>query len=420
MVNAEKSLLSLLMKNGDLIKEVALEKEYFKEYGHQLVFTAMKELDEKNEPIDIVSVKTQLGQDIQSLGGHTFLTDLFKSIANEKNFKTYEKYIVNDYKVREAKRMSGDFKSISSSKDIDKLQEVVADLSILLEKGEQKEFDLGTVLDAIETEVNEEKELIRGVPTGFSKLDIMLEGLNEQDLIIIGARPSVGKTAFALGITQNIVYRPEHFLNFFSLEMSDKSLLYRIICSLKKIDSYKMKNPVKRFNSDDWAAYRSAQAIISHWKDNFAIFDQSKTTVQDIRSKVKQNLRRYPDKRHVVVIDYLTLVQGTGRKERHLEVGEITRNLKRLARDLNVSVVLLAQLSRSLEQRQDKRPILSDLRDSGEIEQDADKILFLHRDDYHDRDLNDNTIEIIVAKNRNGTLGTVKLKFLKEYQRFEN
>jgi replicative DNA helicase len=418
-ISAERSLLSCIIKNGDLIKEVALETEHFKELSNQLIFTAMKELDEKSEPIDIVSIRTQLGQGVSTIGGHQTLTDLVNSLSKEENFKTYEKYILDDYKVREAKKLSQSFNEIHSSKDMKSLQEVVADLSVLLEKGEQKSFDLTELLYDIENDVNTEKADISGVPTGFYGLDLYLDGLAEQELTIIGARPSMGKTAFALGMTKNIVLYKENFLNFFSLEMSDKSLLYRIICSLVEIDSYKIKNPMKRFNKEDWDKYRKAQMVIANWKETFAIHDQSKITIQDIRSKVKQNIRRFPKKRHVVVIDYLTLIQGSGRRERHLEVGEISRNLKRMARDLNVHVVLLAQLSRALEQRKDKRPILSDLRDSGEIEQDADKILFLHRDDYHERDQEDNKMEIIIAKNRNGSLGTVDLKFIKEYQRFE-
>jgi replicative DNA helicase len=162
-----------------------------------------------------------------------------------------------------------------------------------------------------------------------------------------------------------------------------------------------------------------AQGIVSNFKSNLAIYDKSKVTVQEIRSKVKQSIRRFPDKRHLVIIDYLTLIQGSGRKERHLEVGEISRNLKRLARDLKVPVLLLSQLSRGVEQRQDKRPLLSDLRDSGVIEQDADKILFLHRDDYYDKDTeNKNIIEVIASKNRNGSVGKVDLGFIKEYNQF--
>lgn len=419
MHEAEQSYLSCIIKKGDLIKEAALDPNHFNLLEHQTIFTAMKELDSKNQPIDIVSISTQIGQDILLIGGIKFLSDLYNSITNIDNFKTYEKYILDNFKIRKVKELTNDLRNIHSSKDIDKLNEMISEANVVLEQGEQKDFDLIDVLTEIEYEANEERADISGVPTGFSHLDIVLDGLKEEELTILGARPSVGKTAFSLALTQNILSRG-HFVNFFSLEMSAKSLLYRMICSIGEINSMKMKNPRKRFNQEDWTTYRRVQTIIEKWKESLAIFDQSKTTVQDIRSKAKQRLRKFPDKRQVIIIDYLTLVQGNGRRERHLEIGEITRNLKRLARDLNVSIVLLSQLSRAVEQRKDKRPILSDLRDSGEIEQDADKILFLHRDDYYDRDKENNIVEVVVAKNRNGSLGTVELEFDKQYQKFRS
>jgi replicative DNA helicase len=195
-----------------------------------------------------------------------------------------------------------------------------------------------------------------------------------------------------------------------------------MICSVGGIHAMKMKNPKKRFNDADWTKYSQAQAVVSRMKDKLMIVDDSGVNIQTIRSKVNKSLRDIPDKKHLVVIDYLTLIHGSGRKERHLEVGEISRNLKRMAKDLKIPVIVLAQLNRSLEQRKDKRPMLSDLRDSGEIEQDADKVLFLHREDYYDTEKKDEEvvpIEVIVAKNRNGSLGKVEMKFKKTLQQFE-
>lgn len=421
MVSAEQSLLACILKKGDLIQEVSLQPIHFSKLEHQIIFTAMKEIDSKNDPIDIVSIKMHMGQDLLMYGGTNFLADLKNSIATIENFKTYEKYILNDFKIRKTKELAKQIETFNSPKDIDDLQAVIEEVNQLLEQhSNDKEFDLADVLLEIQEDVDTPKEGVSGIPTGFTELDNVLDGLSEEELTILGARPSVGKTAISLGIANNVC-KTNHFVDFFSLEMSDKSLVTRMICSIAGINSMKMKNALKRFNSDDWTAYSAAQVVLNGYKENFAIYDNSKVTVPEIRAKVKQSIKKYPDKRHLVIIDYLTLVQGSGRRERHLEVGEITRNLKRMARELKVSVLLLSQLSRSVEQRQDKRPMLSDLRDSGEIEQDADKILFLHRDDYYDKESeNENIIDVIIAKNRNGSLGVVSLVFEKETQRFFN
>lgn len=417
----EQALLSSIIKKGDLIKEVAVQDFHFEYIPNQKIFQAMRQLENKNIPIDIISLNAELGQDLLFIGGNEYLSDIYQLYTQEENFKTYERFILENFKIRKTKELMNGLSEINGPRDIEKLNGMIAEVNELLEQGEVKEFDLSEALYEIHLDVESVKKDVNGIPTGFTDLDHTLDGLGEEELIILAARPSVGKTAFALDITTNICMSDEHFVNFFSLEMSDKSLLKRMICSVGRIDSMKMKNALKRFNDEDWNRYQKAQGIVSNFKQNLDIADQSKVTVQEIRTRVKQNQRKHPDKKHVVVIDYLTLIQGSGRKERHLEVGEISRNLKRMARDLKVPVLLLAQLNRGVEQRADKRPMLSDLRDSGEIEQDADKILFLHRDDYYDKETeNQNVIEVIASKNRNGSLGTVSLAFVKEYNKFLN
>jgi replicative DNA helicase len=418
--NNEQALLSSLMKKGDLIKEVALNEDHFDYLPHKKIFQAMRQLEKKNIPIDIVSLNTEIGNELLFIGGSDYLADLFNIMTNEDNFKTYERYVLEEYKIRKSKELLKTLDEVHTPKDLDKLNEAIAEVNELLEQGQDSEFDLIETLYDLNEDVESEKEEINGIPTGYTELDQILDGLGEEELIILGARPSVGKTAFALGVTNNVCLKG-HFVNFFSLEMSDKSLLTRMICNIGNINSMKIKNANQRFSKEDWDKYRVAQGIVAGFKDRLAIFDKSKVTVQEIRSKVKQSIRKHPNKRHLVIIDYLTLVQGSGRKERHLEVGEISRNLKRMARDLKLPIILLSQLSRGVEQRQDKRPMLSDLRDSGEIEQDADKILFLHRDDYYDKESeNKNIVEVIAAKNRNGSLGTASLAFVKEFNKFVN
>jgi replicative DNA helicase len=422
-IKSEQSLLSCILKNGDLIKEVALTENHFNKLEHKRIFTAMKSLDEKNQPIDIVSVLHEIGQDIVLIGGHNSLSVLYNMITNEDHFKTYEKYILDEYKIRESKAITQQMLEIQS-KDIDKLKDFVQQLTNIVDDGEKNTFDLTQTLTEIEEFTQRDFEGIQGIPTGFHYLDTITDGWNEEELIILAARPSMGKTAFALEIAKQALFR-KHAVDFFSLEMSDKSLITRMLCSVGEINSYKMKNPKKRFTEADYTKYRQAQAVVHRMKDKLMIVDDSGVTVQTIRSKVKQSLKEKPDKKHLVIIDYLTLIHGSGRKERHLEVGEISRNLKRLARDLQVPIIVLAQLNRALEQRKDKRPMLSDLRDSGEIEQDADKVLFLHREDYYESDKKEKEekevpVEVVIAKNRNGSLGNVGLIFKKEIQKFDN
>jgi replicative DNA helicase len=418
--NNEQALLSCLLKNGDLIKEISLKNEHFGFVPHQRIFLAMRNLEEKDIPIDIVSVNTEIGQELMFIGGSEYLGDLYSLITTEDHIKTYERFVLEEFKIRKTKELMSSLDDVQTPRDMQKLHLLVQEANELLEQNQDSEFDLIDTLVELNDDIDKDKEEVNGIPTGYPNLDRILDGLDQEELIILAARPSMGKTALALGITNNAC-QANHFVNFFSLEMSDKSLLTRMISSIGNINSMKIKNARKRFDASDWIKYQQAQGVVSGYKHNLCIDDRSKVTVQEIRSKVKQNQRKHPNKRHLVVIDYLTLIQGSGRKERHIEVGEITRNLKRLARELKVPVVVLAQLSRAVEQRQNKRPMLSDLRDSGEIEQDADKILFLYRDDYYDKESeNKNVIEVIAAKNRNGALGTVSLAFVKEYNKFVN
>lgn len=255
-----------------------------------------------------------------------------------------------------------------------------------------------------------------GFMTGFTNFDKMTGGLQRSDLIIIAARPSVGKTAFALNIGAGHC-KNDGTTHLFSLEMSTKSLLQRIISSLGRINGQKWRT--MDFSADDYDGATKAMAVIADWK--LHIYDQTRT-INDIRAVVRKAVNENPDEKHLVVIDYLQLLQTSGRYEtRNLEIGAITRELKLLAMELNIPIVLLSQLSRAVEQRQEKRPMLSDLRDSGNIEQDADIVGFLYRDDYYNKESDkQNIIEIIIAKQRNGPTGTVELAFFKEHGRFEN
>jgi replicative DNA helicase len=363
-----------------------------------------------------VSLSVELGDELLFVGGYDYLNELLHIIAQPEHIHTYERYVLENYKKVRIKELA---KQIKETNDYEEIQRLTREMNELTLDEQKDDFDLIDILAEIEEEANTPKNGISGMSTGFTELDYILDGLSEEEFTIVAARPSVGKTAFALAVAANVL-RKEHFSTIFSLEMSAKSLLKRMICSIGRIDSMKMKDPLKRFNSEDWSNYRMAQSFFSMYKHLLDIDDRSTVRVQDIWARVKQNVKRAPDKRHLVIIDYLTLIKGSGRRERHLEVGEISQELKRMARELNVSVIALAQLNRAVEQRQDKRPVLSDLRDSGQIEQDADKIIFLHRDDYYDRDEEQKTIEVIVAKHRNGPLGVVQLFYDRSTQTFAN
>lgn len=415
--NAEQSVLHCILKDNGLIQEIRLEPEHFTDIRHQLIYKAMQRLNKNSEIIDVVSVSVELGDELLFVGGYDYLNELLHIVAKPEHIHTYERYVLENYKKVRIKELA---KQIKETNDYEEIQRITHEMNELTLDEQKNDFDLIDILAEIEEEANTERNGISGISTGFRELDTVLDGWLEEELTIIGARPSMGKTAFALALATNAMQK-EHCVTFFSLEMSAKSLLKRMICSIGRIHATKMKDPLKRFNEVDWRNYRNAQSFFSVYKNFLDIDDRSKVKVQDIWARVKQNVKKAPDKRHLVIIDYLTLIEGSGRRERHLEVGEISRGLKRMARELKVSVIVLAQLNRAVEQRQDKRPIMSDLRDSGEIEQDADKILFLHRDDYYDSEAeNKNIIEVIVAKHRNGPLEVVPLFFDRSTQTFAN
>ena len=256
-----------------------------------------------------------------------------------------------------------------------------------------------------------------GMPSGFIDLDKMTSGFQKSDLIIVAARPSVGKTAFALNIAQNVGVRAKETVAIFSLEMSAAQLVQRMICAEANVDAGRMRTGY--LEPEDWE--KVTMAISAMAEAPIFIDDSATLTVADIRAKCRRLKKEHG--LGLVVIDYLQLIQGRGRgaENRQQEVSEISRTLKQIARELEVPVIALSQLSRSVEQRQDKRPMMSDLRESGSIEQDADIVAFLYRDDYYNQDSDrQNIIEIIIAKQRNGPVGTVELAFLKNFNKFVN
>lgn len=265
--------------------------------------------------------------------------------------------------------------------------------------------------------MHNQKGEVTGIPTGFTELDKMTAGFQRNDLIIVAARPSVGKTAFSLNIAQNVATKTDENVAIFSLEMGSDQLVMRMLCAEGNIDAQRLRTG--SLTSDDWAKLTMAMGSLSN--AGIYIDDTPGIKVNEIRAKCRR--LKQEQGLGMVLIDYLQLIQGSGKsgENRQQEVSEISRTLKGIARELQVPVIALSQLSRGVESRQDKRPMMSDIRESGSIEQDADIVAFLYREDYYDRETeNKNTIEIIIAKQRNGPVGSVELAFVKEFNKFVN
>lgn len=408
---AEQAVLGAVFLEPSIFPELRLKPEYFYTEFHQEVFQVMQDLHEKEYPIDILTVFDKLPnpQDLP------YLTELSGKMPTAQNVSFYARFIKEAYFNRKKHTIAKNYTDKPNEETEQRLREVL--LTAEEEEKDQRDFmDLGQKF--IERVYEEQHAYDDYMSTGFEVLDRVLDGLRLEELVIIGARPSVGKTAFAINLAYNIANSDMGVATLFSCEMSKEQIMNRTLSTMMGVNVSVWKDPYSRLNlKDKDRALRS----FTHLNElAFHVVDKASPTVLDIEAEIIRNQKEYPDANQAIFIDYLGLMGSTGKYERKdLEIASITKGLKQLARKYRVCIVLLAQLSRSVEQRQDKRPMLSDLRDSGSIEQDADKIAFLYREDYYDRASQSNgAIEIIVAKNRNGSIGTVKLDFIKEYNKF--
>ena len=414
-LEAEYGLLGSILKKGEIIKEVSLSEKHFFSTNNQIIFKTLREIEQENEPIDLVSVVVRLGNNnLSRIGGREHLSKLMNSIVTTDSFKTYEKYILESWKIREARKIQG-----IEIYDLDDLSNVITKFDEIELENNDDDYNHVEAITKLYQDIENQEKGLSGLDTGFIDLNRMLDGFQKGDLIISAARPSVGKTAKMLN------HAMAHCKNdgvsvIFSLEMNSDLLNKRLLSTIGRIDGHKMRNPKQYFNAEDWSRFTSAVGILSDM--DMHIYDKSGQTITYIRSKLASLRKKHPDKDILVFIDYLQLIRSDRRYEnKNIEVGEITRSLKEVAKDLNVPVYLLSQLSRGVESRQDKRPMMSDIRDSGSVEQDADVIEFLYRDDYYDAETDkQNIIEVIIAKQRNGKVGTVEMAFLKEYNLFAN
>src|SRR5699024_7377762 len=387
--------------------------EHFGDAGHKKIYEAMTIIADKELSIDVTTLATQLGEVVNQVGGLSYLIDLSSSVPSTESLKYYESLVFEAYRNRKSREVALNYAENPTDETLAELMSNLESLQVTgLKKEEKTSYDY--LMEIAEDMAAPQEDAQTGFETGYTDYDNMTGGNQPADLIIVAARPSMGKTAFALNIASGHCENGGHS-HVFSLEMGTKSLLQRMISSTGNINGQKWRS--MNFSVSDYDAAMNAIGQISSWNLNI---NENTRTINDIKSVVRKAVQDYPEGEHLVIIDYLQLLSSTGRYEnRNLEVGSMTRELKMLARELNIPFILLSQLSRAVEQRQDKRPMMSDLRESGNIEQDADVINFLYRDDYYDSDSEaQNITEIIISKQRNGPTGTVELAFQKDYGKF--
>lgn len=423
-IEAEQAVIGALLVEPELIKDCVLQKDNFYDTRHQNLFYVMRDLDEKGKPIDIVAIVERVGNTkIDKIGGISYLTDLSGSIPSTANFGFYQGLVLEYHEKRQTYEIAKTMMQDTMEQEPSEVRQAAIEALNALDDNNIDNHD-GSIKDglvALYDWMEQDHGEITGAPTGFAELDRMLSGLQKQDLVIIGARPSMGKTAFVLNIALNYADKNNGPVGIFSLEMPEQGLLKRMMSNVGNINAQNMRNPMKNFSDDDWGKTTLALGQLN--KMPLHIFDKSGVDVAYIRKKCRTLKRKYPDQHIVIMIDYLQLIIGNPKHggNRTAEISEISRMLKHICRELDITIIALSQLSRGVEQRQDKRPMMSDIRESGQIEQDADVIGFLYREDYYDKETeNKNIIEIIIAKQRNGPVGTVQLAFIKEYNKFVN
>ncbi|HXD75189.1 MAG TPA: replicative DNA helicase, partial [Vicinamibacterales bacterium] len=431
-LEAERSVLGAILLHNDafnLAAEVIDAGDFFRD-AHRRIFDRMVALAERNGAIDLVTLKDELGRsgELDEVGGPAYIAALVDGVPRSMNVEHYARIIKEKSTLRNL--------IFSANKILATAYEGAEEADVILDQAEHAIFAIAddkvrdgfvslrdlahASLETIE-KLSARKELVTGVPTGFTDLDEMTSGLQSGDLVIVAARPSMGKTSLVLNIAQHVGTKTDMTTGFFSLEMSKEQLFMRLLTSEARIDAHRLRGGF--LGERDWSRLSTAIGTLSEAK--IFIDDTPSIGVLEMRAKCRRLASEHG--LHLVVVDYIQLMQGRGRFEnRTLELASISRSLKGLAKELSVPIIVLSQLSRAPESRSDHRPQLSDLRESGALEQDADVVAFIYRDDvYQDKSQPAPTdaqgvAEIIIGKQRNGPTGTVKLAFIREYTRFEN
>ncbi len=429
-IEAEQSVIGGLMLDNDAwdhVVERLLESDFYR-YEHRLIFQAMASLVEKNHPFDVVTLSESLKNlgELENIGGEVYLFELSRNTPSASNIKAYADIVRERSVLRQMISVAAEIadsayhtEGLASTALLDQAERKVFEIADQSVRGKGPQEVKSLVAQAMERidHLFHTKAAITGLSTGYSDFDQLTSGLQPSDLIIIAGRPSMGKTALAMNIVEHAAIKGDKPVLVFSMEMPGDSLAMRMLSSLGRIEQHRVRTG--SLQDEDWSRIGSAVSILSQAK--MFIDDTPGLSPTEIRSRARRLVRDQGDL-GLIVIDYLQLMQIQGASEnRATEISEISRSLKALAKELKVPVVALSQLNRSLEQRADRRPMMSDLRESGAIEQDADLIAFIYRDEVYHPDTRDKGIsEIIVAKQRNGPIGKVRLAFLGQYTRFEN
>ncbi|MBM4761708.1 replicative DNA helicase [Bacillus sp. B15-48] len=427
-IEAEQAVLGAIFLEPSSLtvaSEVLIPEDFYRA-AHQKIFNVMLSLNDQGKAVDLITVTEELAAAklLEDTGGVSYLSELAASVPTAANIEYYARIVEEKSLLRRLIRTATSIAQDGYTRE-DEVDSLLGEAEkSILEVAQRKNAGAFHNIKDVLVRTYDNIELLHnrvgdvtGIATGFAELDRMTAGFQRNDLIIVAARPSVGKTAFALNIAQNVGTKTGENVAIFSLEMGAEQLVMRMICAEGNINAQNLRTG--SLTDEDWGKLTMAMGSLSN--SGIFIDDTPGIRISEIRSKCRR--LKQDQGLGMILIDYLQLIQGSGRsgENRQQEVSEISRSLKSLARELEVPVIALSQLSRGVEQRQDKRPMMSDIRESGSIEQDADIVAFLYRDDYYDKESeNKNIIEIIIAKQRNGPVGTVQLAFVKEYNKFVN
>ena len=427
-LEAEQSVLGAILLDNDALNkvlEIMSEGDFYRE-AHHKIFSAMVDLDDQNEPVDLITLTDHLRgkNELEEVGGAVYLTSLVNSVPTAANVKFYSKIVHERALLRNLISVATEI--ITSG------YETTGQVDDLLDFAESRIFGISEkkikpsffpvkdiVRESFETieRLYDKKEQITGIPTGFKDLDKLTSGFQPADLIVIAGRPSMGKTAFSLGIAQNTAIIHRHPVAIFSLEMAKEQLVLRMLCSESRVDSHKLRSGY--LGKTDWPLLTAAAGILT--EAPIFIDDSPAISILEMRAKARRLKAEHG--LSMIIVDYLQLMRGRGDSDtREQEISDISRSLKALAKELRVPVIALSQLSRAVETRGgERKPVLADLRESGAIEQDADVVIFIYRKEVYDpSEENKGLAEIMISKQRNGPVGTVMLTFRDRYTRFED
>jgi len=426
-IEAEMAVLGSMLIDEEAISQALeiIDENCFYKSAHKEIFSCIVELFNKDKAVDIITLSEELSknQKLEQIGGVSYLTMLANSVPTAANINHYAKIVKEKSILRtlinHATQIVGESFSPETNVDeiLDKAERLIFEIA-----DRRVEGNFVPIKDVIKSSIEtidklyQQKAHVTGIATGFIDFDIRTAGLQNSDLIVVAGRPSMGKSAFAINMVEYIGVEEKIPVAFFSLEMSKEQLVQRLLCSHARIDAHKLRTG--HLSSSDWPNLTKAAGSLS--EAPIFIDDTPGISVMELRAKARRLKAHHNIK--VMFLDYLQLMRGPAKAEnRQQEISEISRSLKALARELNIPLVAISQLSRAVETRSDHRPQLSDLRESGAIEQDADVVVLLLREEYYNpTEDNKGLAEVIIAKQRNGPTGTIKLSFLKEYARFEN